>query len=79
MTKLRDDVVAIINTVIRPETLDTSDESRPLLELGLDSLDYATALMAIEDKYGISFAEEDMERLRSVREITAYIVEQGRG
>ena len=78
MTELQQEIVAVINSVIRPEVFDTSDDARPLMELGLDSLDYATVLMALEDKYGVSIGEDDLEKLGSLREITDYLAPRRR-
>jgi acyl carrier protein len=44
-----------------------------LLRLGLDSLDYATAIMEIEEKYNVEIGEHDMERLRSVKDIVEFV------
>jgi acyl carrier protein len=73
MSELQQEIVAVINAVIRPEVLDTSDDTRPLIELGLDSLDYATVLMALEDKYGLNIDEDDLENLGSLWQIVEYI------
>ena len=78
MTELQQEIVAVINSVIRPEVFDTSDDARPLMELGLDSLDYATVLMALEDQYGVSIGEDDLEKLGSLREITDYLAPRRR-
>ena len=51
MATLKEQIVALIGTVCNTSQLDLSDLDKPLLESGLDSLDYVSVLMAIEDKY----------------------------
>jgi acyl carrier protein len=73
MSSVRDDVIEIIVQASKPRSPDLSDDSIPLLKLGLDSLDYATAIMEIESKYRIEIAEKDMERLGSLKDIVTFI------
>lgn len=77
MTTIRDEVIAVINTVCRPERPELGDGSRSLLDSGLDSLDLATLMMALEDKYGVTISEDDLVKLRSLNAIVAFI-EAGR-
>lgn len=44
-----------------------------LEDYGIDSLDRASVFMAIEDKYGISIPDLDLEKLRTLNDIIAYI------
>ncbi len=74
MSTLKEQIVELINTVCSAAKPDLSDLDKPLLESGLDSLDYVSVLMAIEDKYdceskGLSLSGSDMENLQSVNAI----------
>jgi acyl carrier protein len=69
----KDEIVAVINDVCRPERPDLTDGNKPLLDSGLDSLDFATVMMALEDKYGITISEDDIERLRTLNAIIGHI------
>lgn len=74
MTTLKEQIVELINTVCNAAKPDLTDLDKPLLESGLDSLDYVSVLMAIEDKYdcenkGLSLSGSDMENLQSVNAI----------
>jgi acyl carrier protein len=66
-------VVDIINNVCRPEKPDLSDPDRSLIGDGLDSLDFASVLIAIEDEFGLSVSEKDMEGLGSLNALVAYV------
>ena len=78
MSTTRDEVVAVITEICRPEQPDLGDDSKPLLECGMDSLDFASLLMALEDRYKVAIAEDDLDRLRSLRQIVAYVEHHGR-
>jgi acyl carrier protein len=43
------------------------------LKAGLDSLDYASVLMAIEDRYRLTIVEDDIENLASLQDIVTFI------
>ena len=73
MTSIRNEIVEIVKQASKPRVPDLSDDSVPLLRLGLDSLDYATAIMEIEEKYKVEIGEQDMERLRSLKDIVEFI------
>jgi acyl carrier protein len=73
VSSIRNDVIEIVKQASRPRVPDLSDDSIPLLRLGLDSLDYATAIMEIEEKYKVEIGEQDMERLRSVKDIVEFV------
>jgi acyl carrier protein len=74
----KNEIIAIINDICRPDRPDLSDGDKALLDSGLDSLDFATMMMAVEDRYGITISENDMERLRTLNAIVQH-VEQARG
>ncbi len=73
MTSIRDQLVSIICEVCRPDLPDLSDESKPLLQCGLDSLDFASVLMAMEDRFGLTIGDDDLDRLGSLKQIVAYL------
>ena len=77
MSRLRDDIVTLIMELCLPERPDLSDEARPLLECGLDSLDFASVLMALEDRYQVTIDETEIDRLRTLGQIVDYIGERG--
>ena len=73
MASLTDEVITIIKDVCHPSIPDLGNVSRPLLECGLDSLDFAGVIMALEEKYGVTVKEEDMQELSSVDAILKYL------
>lgn len=45
----------------------------PLSDQGLDSLDHLTMFLEIEESYGISIPEKEIERLKSINDIVEYL------
>ena len=73
MSDVRAAVIRIIQDVCRPEEPDLSDPDRPLLGKDLDSLDFASVLMAIEDRFSFRISEKDVEGIASLNALVAYV------
>lgn len=73
MNDVRNRIVAAIEDITKPERPDLSNHAEPLLSGALDSLDFASVLMALEDEFGVSLAEEDTENLASIDQLVAFI------
>jgi acyl carrier protein len=73
MSKIHDQVIDTIYQVCRPDRPDLSDPKRPLLSSGLDSLDFASLMMALEDRFSIIVKEEDLSQMASVDAIVKYV------
>jgi acyl carrier protein len=73
MSDIRAKVIETIYEITRPEKPDLSDYDAPLLAGALDSLDFASTLMALEDKLGFSLVDEDTEQLGTINKIVAFI------
>lgn len=73
MSDVRARVIATIYEITKPEKPDLSDHAKPLLAGALDSLDFASLLMALEDEFGVTFAEESAEELGSINQLVGYI------
>ena len=50
-------------------------ESRLIEDLKADSLDVVDMLMSLEDEFDVEIADEEIERIRTVGELVAYIEE----
>jgi acyl carrier protein len=73
MTDIRAKIIATIHDVTRPEKPDLSDHAKPLLAGALDSLDFASVLMALEDEFGFTLSDENTEKLGSIDLLVAFI------
>lgn len=49
------------------------DNNRSLLEQGLDSLDYSSLLISIEDEFNLEISQEDLDSLRSVSGLISFV------
>ena len=49
----------------------------PFSESGLDSLDHASILMAIDEEYGIKIPDEDMDQCFSLNSTIEYLAKKG--
>jgi len=76
VAEVREVLVEMIVDVCRPDPVDLSNHGRPLFECGLDSVDFASVLMAIEDRFKVSVSDKDLERLGSIDEMTAFVEER---
>ena len=50
------------------------ENTTPLIEYGLDSLQAMDIVLCVEDKYGLEIEDEEVADLRSVDDIVAYVV-----
>ena len=73
MSSIRNEIFEIINQAGRFQQIDLSDESRSLLDLGLDSLEYATVLIRLQEKFRLQIAERDMAQLGTLKDIVRFV------
>ena len=74
MESLKNEVITVICDTCAPDEPNVEDHDRPLLESGMDSLDFASVLMALEDKFEVSLLVEDgVDEVQSINMIVAQI------
>ncbi|MFX9897173.1 acyl carrier protein, partial [Acinetobacter baumannii] len=74
MTDVRAKIVEIINGITRPAKIGNSDPEKSLLAEGLlDSLDFASVLMAIEDEFDLVLQDADVEDLNSINKLVQFV------
>lgn len=75
---IRDQIVQIVKDVCHPTEPDLADHSRSLLECGLDSLDFASVLMAVEEKFDIELpAQDQLHNAASIEAIVQMLETKG--
>lgn len=68
-----DKVIEILANQLQIDA-DVIDGNTKIMEdLGADSLDVVEMLMAMEESFGISIPDEDIEELVTVNDVVAYI------
>ncbi|MGN0788188.1 MAG: acyl carrier protein [Candidatus Onthoplasma sp.] len=55
----------------KPEEL--KPEQKLVEDLGADSLDLVELVMTFEDEFGISLPDEDVDKLKTIKDIVDYI------
>jgi acyl carrier protein len=70
---IRARVVKTIGDVLKVDAADLGGEKRIREDLGADSLDSVTLVMALEDEFGGSINDNDAKSLATVGEVIAYI------
>ena len=73
LSNVRSRIVEIINDVCHPEKPNLSDPSGPLVGRDLDSLDFASLLMAVEDEYGITIDEDSIEHVGTLDRLVEFV------
>lgn len=49
------------------------DSAKTFKENGIDSLDVFTIYLAVEEQLGVTFSEEESQRIKSVDEMVAFL------
>jgi len=77
MTKeeLIDRVRELIAEKLGLEVEDITEESDLVEDLDADSLDLVDLIMAIEDEFGVSIADEDVEKIKTVGDIFKHLMQ----
>jgi acyl carrier protein len=73
MVEVRERILATIYEITKPAKPDLSDQSKSLLAGTLDSLDFASVLMALEDEFGVVMTEDSTEELASIDQLAQFI------
>ncbi len=67
--EIKNQIAELLN--VEPEKV--TAESNLITDLKADSMDIATLLLEVEEKYGIEISEDDMDSLQTVGDIVQYI------
>ena len=74
----REEIFDTLSDVVREQLGQTDVVGTALLkeDLGADSLDLVEMIMAIEEKFNIEIADEEVENIKSVDEFVDFIVKK---
>ena len=67
--EIKNQIAELLN--VEPEKI--TAESNLVTDLKADSMDIATLLLEVEEKYGIEISEDDMDSLQTVGDIVKYL------
>lgn len=66
-------IVKLIAEKLNKKVEEVKMESRLVEDLGADSLDVVELVMSFEDEFGISLPDEDVAKLKTIKDIVDYI------
>lgn len=70
---MQEKIIALIADKLNKKVESISLNSRLVEDLGADSLDVVEMIMAFEDEFGISLPDEDVENMKTVKDVVDYI------
>jgi acyl carrier protein len=73
MEQVRERIIKVIYEVCAPEKPKLVDPSAPLVGPDLDSLDFASVLMAVEDEFGITIDEDNVDQVGTLNGLVAFV------
>ena len=68
-----EEIIKIIAKQLKADVNDITPDTDIIDDLGADSLDVVELLMTIEDKYGITVPDDEVQNLRTIRLMSEYI------
>lgn len=73
MASIEDKVKECIVSQLGVNEDEVTPEASFIDDLGADSLDIVELVMALEDKFGIEIPDEDVEKMRTVKDAIDYV------
>ena len=73
MGAIDEKVIDIIVDKLGVERAEVTPEAVFVDDLGADSLDLVELIMAMEEEFGTEIADEDAEKLRTVKDVISFI------
>ena len=68
-----EEIIQIIAKQLKVDVNEITPDTDIMDDLGADSLDVVELLMTIEDKYGITVPDDEVQNLRTIRLMSEYI------
>ena len=73
MAELKEKVHAIVAGQLGVDAAEVKSEASILDDLGADSLDVVELVMALEEEFDIEVPDEDVEGIRTVKDVESYV------
>ena len=71
--QLEEEIKAVIVEQLNITEEECVPEAAFIDDLGADSLDIVELIMAMEDHFGLEISDDDLAKIRTVKDITEYI------
>ena len=66
-------IIEIISKQLKADADQITPETNIMEDLGADSLDVVELLMAIEETFGVTVPDEDVQGLKTIQDIVNYV------
>ena len=73
MNPIESEVIAIVAATLRVEQSGITRDASLEDDLGADSLDWVSLILALEDRFAVDIPDEDAAELRTVKQVTDYV------
>jgi acyl carrier protein len=73
MNPIESEVIAIVAATLRLERSSVTRDASLEDDLGADSLDWVSLIMALEDRFAVDIPDEDAAELRTVKQVADYV------
>lgn len=70
---MQEKIISLIAEKLNKKVESISLDARLVEDLGADSLDIVEMIMAFEDEFGISLPDEEVEKMKTVKDVVSYI------
>ena len=70
---MEDKIISLIAEKLGKKKSDITLKTNLIEDLGADSLDVVELIMAFEDEFGVSLPDEDVSKMKTVKDIIDYI------
>lgn len=70
------EILEIFRTSVPESVPEIVELDRPLLDSGIDSLDFANFLLGLEERYGIKISDKEMESLIDMNDVIRFVNER---
>jgi acyl carrier protein len=73
MEEIKQQILRTVKEICHPHVPEITDHDASMLEQGVDSLDFASILMALEEHYAVTIPEDEVREMASLNSVAASI------
>ena len=74
MSTIESEVIAVVAATLRLDRDGIARDASLVDDLGADSLDWVSLIMALEDHFAVDIPDEDAAELRTVKQVADYVM-----
>ncbi len=70
---MQEKIIKLVAEKLNKKVEDIKLDSRLVEDLGADSLDVVELIMSFEDEFGVSLPDEEVEKMKTIKDVITYI------